>query len=159
MFDPERQFTPSQETLKLAAFIAMLPAGAYLSYENIEQKLGIAMTSRGKATLRRACRRCKREYRADRGNGIELDGPANAMAIVAGKTNRIRGALVSARETSSNVGRFADDMSQEDRDRWSLTVSLLGAIEASAQSFKKLYKPSPQALNTINRPVIPKTKN
>ena len=135
-------FEPSKELAILKGLLNDLPAGAYIAYAEIEQQTGVAMNVRGKCILRSALRSLKREYHCDRGNGIELENPANAMVLVTGRVKRVNGSLRRADKTVTRMAeRYMEKLPKDDRDRLLATASLFGAIKAMAKGLSSIYKP------------------
>lgn len=135
-------FEPSKELAVLKGFFSELPSGAYVSYEEITRKTGIAMNARGKSIMRSALRSLKREYHADKGNGIELESPKNAMVLVTGRVKRASNSLRRADKTTTRMAeRYVEELPKDDRDRLLMTASLFGAIRAMAKGLSSIYKP------------------
>lgn len=152
----EKRFEPSKEMLQIKAILENAPPGAYLSYDDIEKGSKVPMDLRGKSLLRSACRSLKLAYRCDRGSGIELEAPGNAMSIVTTQVKRVDNGLKRTGKVSRRLqDRYLEQMSDEDRPRLTAVVSLLGAISAVAGGLKRLYSEKPEALNTVSSNKIP----
>lgn len=151
-----RQFEPSEEMLKIKTVLESAPIGSYIAYSDLEAKTGVRMDTRGKSLMRSACRSLKISYRCARGDGIELEGPENAMGIVTSNMKRVDNGIKKTTKVSTRLQlRHASEMKDEDRNRLTAAVSLFGAIRAMASGLSKIYSDKPEALNVVDAGKIP----
>ena len=135
-------FEPSKEIVILKGLLSQTPSGAYVTYSDIETKTNIKMDTRGKSILRSALRSMKREYRCNRGEGVELESQHNAMHLVTNRVKRVSNSLKKADKTTTRMAeRYLDSLKKDDRDRLLMTASLFGAIKAMAKGLSNIYKP------------------
>jgi hypothetical protein len=147
-------FEPSKELAMLKGFFEAIPKGAYLTYVEIADKSGVEMDARGKQVLRSALHSLRREYRCDRGVGIELESEKNAMHIVTGRVKRVSSSLKRADKTATRMTeRYVAQLPKDDRDRLLATASLFGAIKSMAHGLASIYKP--KKLLTVTDQSIP----
>jgi hypothetical protein len=142
MTTPET-FTPNQRRrehfARVLEYVSKLPDGARVSWVEVTQATGVAMTKDGQGLVRLALRRAKRPYLAIVGSGFELSSPNNALEVVASKTRRFVGALDVARETTAQVStRHLDAMSQEKKNRLLHHQAIFDTLALNASLAKKL---------------------
>jgi hypothetical protein len=138
-----RKFVPNPvrraEFKVLLDYVSKLQAGARISWVEITQATGVAMTKSGQDLLRFALKRAKRPYLAIQGEGVELSSKDNALEVVASKTRRFVGALDNARETTSLVStRHLDELPQEAKNRLLHQQAIFDTLSLSANLAKKL---------------------
>lgn len=146
----------SEDTLKLQAFIEQQEHGATLSYLEIEQATGVRMDTHGKAHLRQATKRSKREYSPIRGAGIRLASAESCMPILGGRITRIDRAVRRADKSQKLLQeQFFASLSAEDQRKILFAGAVFGAIRLAADQGKQLYKKNTQLLSgpTINIPL------
>lgn len=147
-------FEPSKEMLAIKVFISSLPHGAYVSYEDVQKATKVPMDNRGKGFLRSACHSLGVQYRCDRGTGIELESPENSMHIITSTVKRVSNSVKIAHKSSSNLLlHHLENMNQEDRNRATAVVSLLGATMAFSKGLEQAYKPQGK-LSVVSPPSI-----
>jgi len=135
-------FEPSIEMIKLKGFLSDVPNDASVLYSDIEKATGVRMDLRGKALMRSALNGLRREYRSDRGVGIQLEGSGNCMNLVTTKAVRVGSALKRANKTTIRmVDRYVEELPPPDKSRLIATASLFGAIMAMAKGLADIYKP------------------
>jgi hypothetical protein len=141
-------FEPSMELTVLKAFFQNMPQGAYVLYSDIEKHTKVKMDTRGKQLMRSALRSLHVEYRAERGQGIEIEGVKNAMHIVTGRVKRVSKAITRADKTTAHMTKYLDQLPPPDRDRLLATASVFGAVKTLAKGLTNIYKP--KTLNVLN---------
>ena len=150
-------FELNEETIKLRGFFENMPSNSYITYADIEKATGVKMTLRGKNHMRSALRHLKREYRSDKGVGIELEGAKNCMELVTGRVKRASNGLKRATKTTNLMqARYLEELPPDDRNRLLATASLFGAVSAMAKGLSQMYKEKVPSLNTMTSKSIPK---
>lgn len=159
-----KRFEPSPEMEALRGWLADAPEGAYVTYVEAEKATGVRMDTRGKQLLRSALRSLDREYRVERGVGIELDSPENTLPII---TRRFRAVSNSSKRAAKTTrilyDRHHEKLPEEDRHKVTFAASVLSTMLAMSRALSARYRtqariPEATNLSAGNRPVF-KTKN
>lgn len=132
---------PHEKTLILAEFLSKKPEGTRISYVEIEESTGIKMDVTGKNYLRSALKMSHIESITEKGYGIELASAENASEIVSNQFLRIDNSVKRGRKVTQNISnQFDAKLSEPDRAKVNYAISIFGAIEASADSYRSMRK-------------------
>ena len=134
----------TESVAKLKEFLesaAINRAGQKISYDEITDSTGIEMNQKGKGYLRNAAKYCGVEYSSIPKYGIEIAGPENSTDIMGGRLVRIDRATRRAETASKNISnRYLSEMSEDDRKSIIMIASVLGAVRAAADQYKRTIK-------------------
>lgn len=132
---------PSEETLKLEAFLSVKPHGAVIPYQEFIDELGIDVRDlkyRGK--FYSACRRLNREVRNIYKYGYRLSSCANALPIVEDKIDRVVSGAGRVVRAVENLEDMHEDLSLLQREVLSNSKNVSNAIRGKARSAKKIVR-------------------
>lgn len=132
---------PHEKTLLLAEYLSKKPEGARLSYVEIEESTGVRMDVTGKGYLRSALKMSHIETLNVKGYGIELVCADTAVEAVGKQFVMIDNSVKRGRKVTQNIAsQFNTKMNEQDRNKVSYAISIFGAIEASADSYRAMRK-------------------
>ena len=145
----------SEEVTRLKEFLenaAIYRAGQIISYDEITDATDVPMNVKGKGYLRNAARYCGVEFSTIPKQGIEIAGPDNSAEIMGGRLARIDSATRRSETAAKNISaRYLEDMSDHDKSSITMLVSILGAIRASTDQYKRVRKAKQkQAIRLVN---------
>lgn len=147
----------SEDTLKIQAFIDSQRPGAILTYTEIQSATGVRMNTDGKAKLRRACKRARREYSPVRGSGIRLASAETALSLVSNRLVSINNATKRGDKTTKLMHeQFFESLSTAEQRQILFAGAVFGAIRVAAENGKLLYKKNKEVANDVVQIPIPK---
>lgn len=130
----------TEEYLKLLNYVLEQPSGKLLRYTEVEYETGVRMDLKGKAKLRRAILRSKRECSTVQTVGYKLAEADMVMGILSVRLLRIDGAVKRADRAQRILQQQFFEALKPDEKRGVLYVgSIFGAIRLAAENGKRLY--------------------
>lgn len=130
----------SEETLKIERYIEPLPPGEVVAYETVAEETGVLMDLSGKAKLRSALRRLKREYSQIKGYGVRLADPEMVMPLISHRVVKIDSAVRRADKTHKNLQRqFFASLTPDEQRQVLFAGAVFGAIRVAAENGRQLY--------------------
>jgi hypothetical protein len=140
----------NQDTLKLQNHIEPKAAGTVLGYDDIQRETGIRMDTTGKARLRQALKRSRREYSCIRGYGIRLAASADVMPILSTRITRIDSAVKRADRTQKILQeQFFSSLSEHEQRKILFAGAVFGAIRIAAEQGKQI-----QGKGSTDKPTV-----
>ena len=131
----------SEESLKLINYIQEFLPGQYLSYEQIQKDTGVEMNIRGKAYLRTALKKLKKEYSCVIGKGIELASANSALPIITRKLIKVDNAVRQSEKSYNNITNdFYHELEEDEKKQIHFLGAAFGAIRLAAENGKKYIK-------------------
>jgi len=132
----EPNMTRRKNLLTLREFVASQPNGARVSWVELEQQTGVAMSGQLSRNLfRAACHREKRGYIPLPGGGVEFSSAANATECVERYHVRACGAVRAAAEKTAYVTtRHVNEMDGEARKELLRVASIASMLAMVART-------------------------
>ena len=148
----------SDEYLKLLGYVADLPEGAEVRYEDVERSLGIKMTQGNRQKLRRAIAASGKECTTSPNIGYRLADLGTAMPIMVDGVRKIDRAVRRGERRYQVIDQqFYDRLPPEEQAGVRFVGAAYGAIRLAADHGKKVYGSPPRMLGgnptTIDIPV------
>lgn len=146
----------SEETLKIQAFIEEQQHGSVVTYVEVQQTTGVRMDTNGKAKLRRALKRARREYSPIIGAGIRLAAADAVLSLVSHRLTSINNATKRGDKTTRLLHeQFFASLGLEEQRQILFAGAVFGAIRIAAENGKLLYGKQKQIANdgTIHIPI------
>jgi len=151
----------SADTLKLQAFIEGRKPGDEITFVTVEEVTGVKMDLSGRAKLRTAIKRAKREYSALKGEGVKLADAGMVMPLLASSLIKIdRSVKRGSKRQKTLQSQFFDALSPEEQHNILFCGAVFGAIRIAAENGKLLYKKNKDGItmNPVLSIPIPKTE-
>lgn len=143
----------ASERIALQAFLKRQPEGATLAWLDVERATGIVMDHRGRALVRQALRALHRPCETLRGLGIRLSSNGSALIILGGGIRAIHNVTKRVHRTYVDLSqRHLSALPEEEKTRFILTGSILGALMGNATDAeralppKEVPQPDPKAI-------------
>lgn len=147
----------SEETLKIQAFLEQQEHGAVFTYTEIESNTGVPMDVSGKAKLRTALKRARREYSAIKGTGIRLASADTALSLVSNRLVSINNATKRGDKTTKLLHeQFFASLNAQEQRQILFAGAVFGAIRVAAENGKLLYKKNKELANDVIQIPVPK---
>lgn len=123
--------------------------GDFITYGEIESTTGVKMDNKGKSYLRTALNRLKMEYAVVRGQGIELAGTSNAIAIVSKRVIKIDNSVKRAEKTTKRISdQFYEKLEDHEQKNINYLSAVFGSLRAYSKSAKAFFKrPDQKVIN------------
>ena len=132
----EPNMTRRKNLLTLRDFVTKQPHGSRVSWVEVEQQTGVAMSGQLNRNLfRAACRREKRGYIPLRGGGVEFSSAANARECVERYNTLACGVVRAAAEKTAYVTtRHLHEMDGEERKELLRVASIASMLSMVARA-------------------------
>ncbi len=130
----------SQEYRKLLSYVLDQPHGARLDYERVTLDTGVKMDAHGKTKLRRAIVNSGREYSIERNIGYVLAQVDSASAIADNRTQEVEHKVTKLHRSLTVLSEaFYEELPEEEKQIFTIRLSVTGALTASIEQAKRLY--------------------